>query len=140
MEIHIVDDESEFYREPTPKIMYKIPKDRIDTIKEYIIKNKKSPYIVFKTQPIMLEFADERTNKVNALKQFVQDNNMLLENVMSFGDMTNDNEMIRQVGFGVAMANAADDTKAVAKFITKFDNNHDGFARFILNEFEPRLL
>lgn len=133
--IHVVEDETEFYHEPCPKIMFKIPQDKIDDILTYAMSHKKSPYTAFKTQPVMLEFADERTNKINALRKYAENNGIDLKDIMSFGDMTNDNEMIRQVGWGVAMANGAEDTKRAARFITKYDNNHDGFSRFILEEF-----
>lgn len=40
------------------------------------------------------------------------------ENVMAFGDGENDIEMLKFVGIGVAMGNAADSLKAVADYVT----------------------
>ncbi len=138
--IHVVKEESEFYAQPCPKIMFKIGEDQIDEVMDYANRHKKSPYSVFKTQPIMLEFTDKRTNKIHALSVFSQENGLPLTAIMAFGDMTNDNEMLRQVGYGVAMANAARDTRSSARYLTRHDNNHDGLARFILEEFQPSLL
>ena len=48
-----------------------------------------------------------------------------LSSVVAFGDDTNDVEMLRECGLGVAMANAVDEVKAVADFIT-LNNDDDG--------------
>lgn len=53
-----------------------------------------------------------------------------LSEMCAFGDGGNDLEMIREVGTGVAMANAQADVKAVAKFQTS-DNNQQGVLSFI---------
>lgn len=52
------------------------------------------------------------------------------ENIMACGDGSNDIEMIREVGFGVAMSNAIDEVKAVADHVT-FSNDEDGVAKAI---------
>lgn len=52
------------------------------------------------------------------------------ENVMACGDSSNDLAMLRSVGLSVAMGNADETVKAVAKVITD-DNNHDGVAKAI---------
>lgn len=59
-----------------------------------------------------------------------------LDDVTAFGDSSNDMEMIKEVGTGVAMLNATTDLKAAAQRITQFDNNHDG----LLNEIEQLFL
>lgn len=55
--------------------------------------------------------------------------------VMACGDGGNDTAMLRAAGFGVAMANAQDEVKAAADYIT-LSNNEDGVAaaveRFVL--------
>ncbi|MFN7252602.1 MAG: Cof-type HAD-IIB family hydrolase [Anaerobacillus sp.] len=52
--------------------------------------------------------------------------------VIAFGDGTNDFEMIKNVGIGVAMANAIPSLKVVANFIT-LSNDDDGIIHFIKN-------
>lgn len=52
------------------------------------------------------------------------------ENIMACGDGSNDIEMIREVGFGVAMSNAIDEVKAVADHVT-LSNDEDGVAKAI---------
>ncbi len=59
------------------------------------------------------------------------------EEIMAFGDGDNDIEMLREVGFGVAMKNADDEVKEVADYVTE-SNDEDGvakaIARFVLGE------
>lgn len=58
------------------------------------------------------------------------------EEIMACGDGGNDLEMIKTVGFGVAMENAIDEVKAAADYIT-CSNEEDGVAKaiekFVLN-------
>jgi len=50
-----------------------------------------------------------------------------MEEVMAFGDERNDLDMLEHVGMGIAMANADESVKAVAKSVT-LSNNEDGVA------------
>ena len=58
------------------------------------------------------------------------------EEIMAFGDGTNDLKMITEVGFGVAMANGFEEVKAAADYVT-CSNEEDGVAKaiekFVLN-------
>lgn len=58
-----------------------------------------------------------------------------LNNVMTFGDNTNDLEMIQDAGLGVAMLNSKQQVKDAADLITKTDNNHDGVLNTIQDFF-----
>ncbi len=52
------------------------------------------------------------------------------EEIMAFGDSSNDLKMMKGVGIGVAMANAREDVKEAADYITA-SNDEDGVAHFI---------
>lgn len=52
------------------------------------------------------------------------------EEIMACGDGINDVEMLREVGFGVAMENASDEVKAAADYITVTNDEH-GVAKAI---------
>ncbi|MBO5461514.1 MAG: HAD family phosphatase [Ruminococcus sp.] len=52
------------------------------------------------------------------------------EEIMACGDSDNDITMLSEVGFGVAMANAHDEVKAAADYITE-SNDNDGVAKAI---------
>ena len=44
--------------------------------------------------------------------------------------------MIQAAGHGIAMINGTDAVKAAANEVTRFDNDHDGLAEFILGALE----
>ena len=52
------------------------------------------------------------------------------EEIMAFGDGDNDIAMLREAGFGVAMANADEQVKAAADYIT-LSNEEEGVAEAI---------
>ncbi len=59
--------------------------------------------------------------------------NIAIEDTIAMGDQMNDIDMIMKVGFGIAMGNAHDKIKEVAKHVT-FTNDEDGVAK-ALEEF-----
>jgi len=63
------------------------------------------------------------------------------EEIMAFGDGDNDTVMLKEVGFGVAMANGEPQVKEAADYIT-LSNEEDGVAqaieRFVLGGGEAR--
>jgi len=54
-----------------------------------------------------------------------------LDEVIAVGDGDNDIPMIRCAGLGIAVANAEDEVKAVAKHITKRRYDEDAIAEII---------
>ena len=66
-------------------------------------------------------------NKAAGLKELISHfPHRSLNDVVAFGDTSNDLEMIRESGMGFAMKNATADLKQAADQITQRDNNHDG--------------
>ena len=84
----------------------------------------------FKTQPFVFEFTCENVSKATALIEFCEDEGISLDEVMAFGDTTNDNEML-ECCYGICVANSSDDTKAVSKVILPYTNNEDAVARYL---------
>jgi 5-amino-6-(5-phospho-D-ribitylamino)uracil phosphatase len=69
----------------------------------------------------------QQADKATALRFLVEQWGATLGNVVAFGDDTNDVEMVRQSGLGVAMANAVAEVKAVARRHVP-TNDEDGVA------------
>lgn len=59
-----------------------------------------------------------------------QHRGVLPEETMAFGDGANDRAMLQAAGIGVAMGNAAEELKAVAKYVTE-TNDRDGVAHAV---------
>ena len=107
--------------------------------KEYILKKYKDDLNVF----LMMDSDDLsnnkwivispiKLNKYNALIELANKLNIKNDEIIFFGDAANDIEAIKGVGLGVAMGNAIDEVKEVAKEIT-LSNNDDGIANFLKN-------
>ncbi|MFB5249334.1 HAD family hydrolase [Bacillus mycoides] len=69
-------------------------------------------------------------SKWNSIQHVLQHINCDVSDVIAFGDDYNDMEMIEKCGIGVAMNNAVEELKSVAKFIAK-SNDEDGVATFL---------
>lgn len=72
-------------------------------------------------QDVISKEGGKRRAMLGVLKQY----GILPEECIAFGDSENDNEMLQAAGIGVAMGNAAPDTKAAADYITD-DCDDDG--------------
>jgi Cof subfamily protein (haloacid dehalogenase superfamily) len=86
---------------------------------------------IYRSKPTYLEIAPKIISKATALRLLMKNTfNIDLSEVMAFGDNYNDIDMIREVGFGVAVGNAIPEVKAVAKRIT-LNSKEDGVAAVI---------
>ena len=131
MQLHFVKNISEFWEKPIPKIMYRTTESQMPAVYQWALDHPSDRYQAFKTQTTMLEFQDPHINKGTGLQHAVELLGIDLENVVAFGDMSNDNPMLELAGIGVCLKNGAQDTKACADYITDFTNNEDGLAKFV---------
>lgn len=77
-----------------------------------------------------LEVNAKGATKGNALLKLGESLGISREEIMAFGDASNDHSMLKLAGTGVAMANADKETKVVADYVTA-SCDEDGVARFI---------
>lgn len=82
----------------------------------------------------IIEMYTPETNKGNAIKLISSYYNIPEERIIAFGDGENDIEMIKNAGIGVAMENAVENVKKVAKYHTQ-SNIEDGVANFLIKYF-----
>ena len=127
----IVEDLAEFWTEDCVKVMFRVSEEMMKKIEPYCLEMSNDRYRCCKTQTTMMEFVNAKANKGAALKEYCLKNNIDLKNVVAFGDMTNDNELLETAGLGVSMCNGAADTIACADAITDYPNDEDGCARYI---------
>jgi hydroxymethylpyrimidine pyrophosphatase-like HAD family hydrolase len=74
-----------------------------------------------------LELSHPSVHKAAAIEQLLSQSGISASQVVAFGDMPNDLEMIRWAGHGVAVANADPMLKAAADEVTA-SNDEDGVA------------
>lgn len=77
-----------------------------------------------------MEITQEDAKKGKALEALCDSLNLSLAQVMAIGDNANDFSMLTCAGFPVAMGNATEELKRIAKVVTT-DNDTDGVAKAI---------
>lgn len=88
------------------------------------------PSEVYLTNSIYTDVNPKNTSKYNAVKYILDLLNKTNENLISFGDSGNDLELIKNSKIGIAMGNATNDAKSIAKYIIS-DHNSDTIGKFI---------
>lgn len=91
---------------------------------------------IMHSTPYFIECLPPGIDKGLALEAMLPQLGLKREELMTFGDSFNDIGMIKYAGIGVAMANADEEVKAIADYVTD-SNNDDGIAtaieKFIFN-------
>lgn len=75
-------------------------------------------------------FINKNAGKIEALHQLAETLHIELSDIISFGDDVNDIDMLTECGYGVAVSNAIDEVKNIARYVTD-SNDNDGVALFI---------
>lgn len=120
----------------TNKVVFTIFKNKYDIISSFQQSFEHDKYRCFFTEPELFEFVDKRVSKAEGIKAYIKDKDITLEQVITFGDSQNDIEMLSEVGLGVAMGNAKNSIKAIAKDTT-LTNDEDGIAHYLFRLFDP---
>lgn len=103
-----------------------------------IAKSLQIPGVIgFPTSDVLYEFVDPAVNKGEGLEKVCQHFGLSLDHVVAFGDESNDLEMLKKAGVGVAMKNATPPVKAIANVISEYTNDEDALAHFIEEEILP---
>ena len=86
--------------------------------------------VTHSTNESFLELSDPRVHKAHTVEMVLQEHGHTAADVVAFGDMPNDMELIRWAALGVAMGNAHPDLVAAADLVTTA-NDDDGVARVV---------
>ena len=123
-------DLSALWQEEAPKVLCRIDEERMPQLEAYVKAHPSPHYWGFKTRPDIYEFMDPENTKSNGLRKVCRLLDISLEEVMAFGDTTNDNDLLACC-YGVCMANGSEDTKAFSKDVTRYTNNENGVGDYI---------
>jgi len=85
-------------------------------------------YIV-RTWDYYLEFLSLSANKGAGLAALAAALDIPMADTAAFGDAANDIPMLRAAGCGIAMANATEETRTAARFVSRWTNDEDAVAR-----------
>jgi Cof subfamily protein (haloacid dehalogenase superfamily) len=113
------------------KIMCMGPEDQISVMEKKLRDQHGDQIHVYFSRPTYLELAPKSISKASGLKLILRNlYNIHPNEVMAFGDNYNDIEMLEAVGLGIAVADARDEVKRVAKELTSI-SKEDGVAMAI---------
>lgn len=131
---------SDFWQHETNKILFRLKSaQQMPEVERYLAEHRSEKYAFFKTQPTMMEFQDARISKAVAMKTFCEEHGIAMDEVMAFGDTTNDNEMLKEAGWGVCLSQGSADTIACADAVTDFSNDEDGMGRYLKDHVYPAM-
>lgn len=99
---------------------------------EKTLKNQFPQLAIHRSKKEYLEIMNKQATKSNAIRFLEKELNISSDKIIAFGDNFNDIDMLQYAGLSVAMGNAPEEIKAIAKRVTA-SNNEDGIA-LILNE------
>jgi Cof subfamily protein (haloacid dehalogenase superfamily) len=117
------------------KVMIMGPAAEIKLLEGALKETVSNEIHVYHSKSTYLELAPKVISKASALRLLLRQlYDIDLSEVMAFGDNYNDIELIQAAGYGIAVRNARDEVKAVAKEIA-LDSKQDGVANAIHEHF-----
>lgn len=129
MPVLITDDVvSALEQEPFKLILIHLQQDgKLELFRNTLAPWAEGKMHTFYSSPIYLECCMLEASKGNAVQFLCSHLGLDVKDSVAAGDAANDISMLQAAGVGVCMCNGTEDTKAAADYITKADNNHEGF-------------
>lgn len=110
------------------KVMCMGDPEKIALLYQTLIQRFGEQLHLYRSKDTYLEIAPKPISKATGLKKILEHGYAIgLDEVVAFGDGYNDMDLLQQVGWGVAVANAFPEVKAVANEVTKH-HKEDGVA------------
>ncbi len=132
MEVLVSPFEDRMYRHPNAKIQFRYQPERVKEVESFCHSLTLPEHVqCVSTSEGIIEFMDDRINKGVAVIEFAKRNQIAIDEVMAFGDLQNDNELLRDAGWGVCMQNGAPETKQFAKDVTENPVWDDGMGKYL---------
>ena len=106
-------------------------KNLIESMFQLLNEKYTSVMQIYRGKDTYIELSDISISKLTGVKIVLDEvYHLSLNEAIAFGDNYNDLEMLKGVGCGVAVDNARDEVKAVAKHLTDH-HSKDGVASFL---------
>lgn len=124
--------DGELYRDDVAKISFSLfPISFLEEAKrDFAGKLKVNTWSLTGEKQEFGEFALPGVDKVNAVHTLVEYLGADIQDTFAFGDASNDEQMIKNCGTGVAMGNAEDSLKTIADYVTSHVNNDGLYQAF----------
>ena len=116
-------------RKGAHKIMAMGKESQIDQIRDYLAEKFPDQLHLYRSKNTYLEIAPKRISKHSAIELLLHHHfNIPTGEAIAFGDNYNDVEMLKHIGYGVAVGNARPEALKVAKLIAEMSID-DGVAK-----------
>lgn len=106
------------------KFMVDAKPEVISALLPYVKEALGKHFNVMVSMPCFIEVIKKESNKYHGLVEIAKIYGISEDQIMGFGDSMNDYELVRDSYVGVAMGNAVDEVKKVAKYVTDTNDNH----------------
>ncbi|MDO4881481.1 MAG: HAD family hydrolase [Capnocytophaga sp.] len=118
------------------KLMLMGEVEYVDKMFDFLTTNLSNELHIYRGKDTYIEVADSKVSKLTGIDVLLKEKyHFTREEAMAFGDNYNDMDMIANVGYGIAVANAREELKQVAKEIT-LHHKEDGVAHYLNNFFK----
>lgn len=115
------------------KLMYIDEPDYLSSVIKKLPKEAYERFNIVQSAPFFLEFLNPKADKWYAIEALANHLGIKNDEIMTFGDAHNDYLMVKNAGCGIAMGNAIDELKKIAKFVTV--PNYENGVAYALNKF-----
>ncbi|NLK09139.1 MAG: HAD family phosphatase [Firmicutes bacterium] len=119
-----------FMEKPPTKVLYVSEPETITKWQKELEERYKGQLEVYISKPEYLEFTAAGISKGSAVRELAKLYGLTSEEIMTIGDSFNDISMLEYAGIGVAVANAPEEVKAKADYVTA-SNTENGVAEAI---------
>jgi Cof subfamily protein (haloacid dehalogenase superfamily) len=117
IELHEVGDLLAWLREDPTKLVSIGDPDELDALAERLRPRYAGRLWISKSLPFFLEFAAEGVSKASGVAYLARRLGFSPAQTVAFGDGENDIELLGWAGYGIAVANAQEEAKAVADWV-----------------------
>lgn len=130
MPVREVDDFLHFIDFDVNKCLMTAPPEKAEKLTAILQEKFVGILSIYRSEPFFIEVMPKNIDKAFSLNRMLETVGLKKEDVICCGDGYNDVTMVAYAGIGVAMANAREEVKAVADYITK-SNDEDGLVEVI---------
>lgn len=130
MPVREVDDFLHFIDFDVNKCLMTAPPEKAEKLTAMLQEKFEGVLSIYRSEPFFIEIMPKNIDKASSLNRMLETAGLKKEDVICCGDGYNDVTMVAYAGIGVAMANAREEVKAVADYITK-SNDEDGLIEVI---------
>ncbi len=131
----VTGDYDKFCELPTFKFLFRTDVKYDPEIRERFLEKYSENYQIISTYPGTLEIMKKGFNKGTGIQKYAEWNGIPMENIISFGDNENDNEMLKATGWSVCLKDGSEASKACSKDVTAYDCEEGGVGHYLMDHY-----